>query len=304
MDVASAIIVAVWAAVCSAATRFLGDELFPVDGRIKAPDFERDDVRGRAGDEDARRLQGKVVLLNIWATWCAPCRIEMPSIQALHERYGPKGLKVVAVSIDNPGFDDAIREFRDQYGLTFEILHDPSGKIKRRLSDDRRARDVRHWSRWGDPQESHRRGRLELAGESRLVRAAARRSRRGASGWQRRARRGARFLCGPRCRAADGEPDRCSGTSRAALTERLGYKAAALFFALVLWFVVSAEEPSEELVPVRLKRRMIPTAGSSPAPTGHPGARCRSRARADQALRYAANRSPRDHRRRARQRGG
>jgi peroxiredoxin len=71
-----------------------------------------------------------VVLLNIWATWCDPCRVEMPSIERLHERLGPKGLKVVAVSIDDPGADGAIRDFARQLGLTFEILHDTSGAIK------------------------------------------------------------------------------------------------------------------------------------------------------------------------------
>ena len=43
--------------------------------------------------------KGKVVLVNVWATWCEPCRVEMPSIEKLHKEYGPKGLKIVAVSI-------------------------------------------------------------------------------------------------------------------------------------------------------------------------------------------------------------
>jgi peroxiredoxin len=53
----------------------------------------------------------------------------MPSIEQLHKAYGPKGLKIVAVSIDDPGTDAGIRAFAKQYGLTFEILHDPTGKI-------------------------------------------------------------------------------------------------------------------------------------------------------------------------------
>ena len=68
-------------------------------------------------------------MLNVWATWCLPCRVEMPSIEALHKDYGPKGLRIVAVSIDDPGTEPAIRAFAKQYGLTFEILHDPQGKI-------------------------------------------------------------------------------------------------------------------------------------------------------------------------------
>jgi peroxiredoxin len=55
----------------------------------------------------------------------------MPSIQALHDAYGPSGLKVVAVSIDDPGTDKAVRAFAKELGLTFEILHDPTGAIQK-----------------------------------------------------------------------------------------------------------------------------------------------------------------------------
>ena len=73
---------------------------------------------------------GKPILLNIWATWCAPCREEMPRIERLHRELGAEGLAVVAVSIDNPGMADAIRDFRREMGLTFEILYDESGRIR------------------------------------------------------------------------------------------------------------------------------------------------------------------------------
>ncbi|HEX5581533.1 MAG TPA: TlpA disulfide reductase family protein, partial [Gemmatimonadaceae bacterium] len=66
-----------------------------------------------------------------WATWCLPCREEMPSMQALHEAYARDGLAIVAVSIDDPGSERAIRDFAAEYGLTFDILHDPSGDIRR-----------------------------------------------------------------------------------------------------------------------------------------------------------------------------
>lgn len=114
-----------------AATRVLDDELFPVTVGSKAPDFHAMTLDGVPATKSIADYRGDVVLLNLWATWCVPCRTEMPSIQALHDRFGARGLKVVAVSIDNPGAGDAIRRFRDQYGLTFEILHDVSGDIKR-----------------------------------------------------------------------------------------------------------------------------------------------------------------------------
>jgi cytochrome c biogenesis protein CcmG, thiol:disulfide interchange protein DsbE len=113
-----------------AATHFLGDELFPVTAGSKAPDFRATTIDGVPRTKTIADYKGQIVLLNVWATWCLPCRTEMPSIEALHDRFGARGLKVVAVSIDNPGTEDAIRQFRDQYGLTFEILHDASGKIK------------------------------------------------------------------------------------------------------------------------------------------------------------------------------
>src|SRR5687767_4022114 len=94
-----------------------------------APNFQLRDMNGRI--VALSDLRGKVVLLNVWATWCGPCRVEMPAIQALHEAYGPHGLKVVAASIDDPGAEDGIRDFAREYGLAFEILHDAPGAIQR-----------------------------------------------------------------------------------------------------------------------------------------------------------------------------
>jgi thiol-disulfide isomerase/thioredoxin len=114
------------------ATRVLGDELFPVTIGSEAPPFSGTLVgAGAPVTKSLDDYRDSVVLLNVWATWCLPCRTEMPSIQALHERYAPHGLKVVAVSIDDPGSEAAIRDFAAEYGLTFEILHDPSGAIRR-----------------------------------------------------------------------------------------------------------------------------------------------------------------------------
>ena len=113
-----------------AATKLLDDELFPVTAGSKAPDFRATTIDAVPVTKTLANYKGEIVLLNVWATWCLPCRTEMPSIQALHDRYAARGLKVVAVSIDNPGTEEAIRKFRDQYGLTFEILHDASGKIR------------------------------------------------------------------------------------------------------------------------------------------------------------------------------
>lgn len=116
----------------AAATYAMRDEIFPVSVGSRAPAFVAytlDAAREAKSIEDYR---GDVVLLNIWATWCGPCRVEMPEIQALHADFAPQGLRVVAVSIDHPDATEAIRGFMRDYGLTFEALHDPSGDIQRR----------------------------------------------------------------------------------------------------------------------------------------------------------------------------
>ena len=125
-------VVAVLAVGLFAATRIFGKELFPVTVGSKAPDFAATAIDGAdAGKvKTIANYEGDVVLLNIWATWCAPCRVEMPSMQEAHDRFSARGLKVVAVSVDVEAGSEEIRRFRDEYKLTFEILHDPSGKIK------------------------------------------------------------------------------------------------------------------------------------------------------------------------------
>ena len=113
-----------------AATSYMGDELFPVSVGSQAPDFRAATLDRPPRTKTLADYRGQVVLLNVWATWCAPCRVEMPSMEALHKAYGPEGLKIVAVSIDDPGQEQGIRDFARELGLTFEILHDPAGKIR------------------------------------------------------------------------------------------------------------------------------------------------------------------------------
>lgn len=107
----------------------LSPQIFPVEVGSSAPEFRATDlVSGRA--KTLADYRGQVVLLNVWATWCQPCRVEMPGMQHLYEQLGPEGLKIVAVSIDEAG-PDVVREFVREHGLSFEILHDPSRAIER-----------------------------------------------------------------------------------------------------------------------------------------------------------------------------
>ena len=63
-------------------------------------------------------LRGKVVLLNVWATWCPPCREEIPALQKLHERHSAQGLEVVGVSVDAQGEETEVAEFVKSHGVT------------------------------------------------------------------------------------------------------------------------------------------------------------------------------------------
>ena len=107
----------------------LKDELVGVDVGTQAPMFSGTTLTGTARTKTLADYKGQVVLLNVWATWCGPCLVEMPSIQALHDAMGPKGLHVVAVSIDTAGAAE-IRRFLDAKKLTFEVLHDSAGVIQ------------------------------------------------------------------------------------------------------------------------------------------------------------------------------
>jgi cytochrome c biogenesis protein CcmG/thiol:disulfide interchange protein DsbE len=73
--------------------------------------------------------RGKVVLLNVWATWCAPCRVEMPSMERLYRRLGGPDFRIVAVSIDEDG-DSLVAAFARELGLSFDVLHDQTTTIK------------------------------------------------------------------------------------------------------------------------------------------------------------------------------
>lgn len=112
------------------------DRFLPVEVGTQAPDFAARDMQGRP--VALHDLRGQVVLLNIWATWCLPCREEMPSLQRLHQRLGARGLRIVAVSVDaapgqvSPGGERGgdVAAFVRQYGLTFTVWLNPSGEVQ------------------------------------------------------------------------------------------------------------------------------------------------------------------------------
>ena len=77
---------------------------------------------------DVASQKGNVVLLNVWATWCGPCRFETPELETLHKKYGPQGLKVVGVSVDDTGVP-GVKQFVSENKITYPIAVDADGKI-------------------------------------------------------------------------------------------------------------------------------------------------------------------------------
>ena len=106
----------------------LMEDIKQVQPGVEAPDFNA--VNLVTGDSvTLADYRGEVVLLNLWATWCGPCRWEMPSMERLYQELGPAGLRIVAVSVDQVS-GDQVMEFVNELGLTFDILHDRSGQIE------------------------------------------------------------------------------------------------------------------------------------------------------------------------------
>lgn len=70
-------------------------------------------------------MRGQVVLLNLWATWCTPCRMETPYLQSVYDEYAAQGFEIVGISMDTGDAADDVEMFVEEYGVTYTILHDP-----------------------------------------------------------------------------------------------------------------------------------------------------------------------------------
>ena len=110
------------------AALLLTPEITRIEPGTRAPDYTITNVR--TGDSvSVREYRGRVILLNLWATWCPPCEQEMPSMERLYQEMGPQGLEVVAISIDQLA-PDAVRQWTEERGLSFTVLHDRTGRIQ------------------------------------------------------------------------------------------------------------------------------------------------------------------------------
>ncbi len=107
-----------------AALGMAAGKLEPWSGRAASP-LELEDLEGRRHDLKAHR--GKVVLVNFWATWCEPCRHEMPSIQRLRDRLGDTRFAVLPVNVDEP--EARVRRYVDEVRLDLPIVLDPGKRV-------------------------------------------------------------------------------------------------------------------------------------------------------------------------------
>jgi peroxiredoxin len=91
-----------------------------------APDFQLWNLEGDAVTLSS--YQGRVIMLNFWATWCGPCRVEMPAMEVLYREFHRKDFEILAISTDAQGAA-VTRPFRDSMGLSFPILHDSDFRV-------------------------------------------------------------------------------------------------------------------------------------------------------------------------------
>jgi peroxiredoxin len=92
-----------------------------------APDFSLKTTLG--GSVTLSELRGQAVLVNLWATWCPPCRAEMPAIEKMYREYKDRGFIVLAVNMTRQDDPAQVAPFADEYNLTFPILLDESGEV-------------------------------------------------------------------------------------------------------------------------------------------------------------------------------
>jgi peroxiredoxin len=105
---------------------FRTSDLWRVEVGNPAPPFAAVTLAGDTVSLES--LRGSPVLLNLWATWCAPCRRETPFLQTVHERFSGRGLQVVGVTTDSRAAVPDVQAFLEEFGVTYRILLDPDAR--------------------------------------------------------------------------------------------------------------------------------------------------------------------------------
>ena len=108
------------------------DDLFskirinPIRGDKRVPDFFLKDLTGKK--VEIKQYKGKIIFLNFWATWCGPCKEEMPSLEVLHRQFKGENFVLMTISVDYEGLIP-VREFLNKQRYTFPVLLDPNGEV-------------------------------------------------------------------------------------------------------------------------------------------------------------------------------
>jgi cytochrome c-type biogenesis protein len=102
-----------------------------VEVGVEAPSYA---ARNLSGDSvSLAKMRGKPVLLNVWATWCLPCKEEIPYLESLHGKHAAQGLQIVGVSVDARGDESKITEFARDFRMTYPIWRDPDERVNSRF---------------------------------------------------------------------------------------------------------------------------------------------------------------------------
>lgn len=128
LSITLVVITSLWVFFTYQTNKDLSEEIYaaPQTGFL-APDFLLKDLQGE--QYQLSSLQGKIIIINVWASWCKPCQYEMPALQMIHEKYQDQGLILLAV---NNTFQDSysnVVDFVSRNNLTFPILLDLDGNV-------------------------------------------------------------------------------------------------------------------------------------------------------------------------------
>jgi cytochrome c biogenesis protein CcmG, thiol:disulfide interchange protein DsbE len=123
-----AVVIATLAGGATLLTRF-GPSVDSVSVGARAPDFRAIDLATGDSISLRERYRGTVTLVNVWATWCEPCKIEMPAMERVYRALAPNGFRIAAISID-VGPPETVQAFGQDLGLSFDLLQDRSTRVQ------------------------------------------------------------------------------------------------------------------------------------------------------------------------------
>lgn len=119
---------AIWIGISATLPGGASSKLIPAPQKgFLAPDFSLETLDGKT--VTLSELRGKPILLNLWASWCGPCRLEMPAMEVVYQDYKDEGFIILALNVTSQDSVSAARNFVLELGLTFPILLDYTGSV-------------------------------------------------------------------------------------------------------------------------------------------------------------------------------